>query len=565
MKYLLAHDIGTSGDKAALFSADGHLIASKTVSYQTFYAQGGAIEQRPQDWWEAVCQATRAVMAGVDPAQIAAVCFGGMGHCCTCLDEQGNFLAPSLLWSDSRSGQEQAELEAAFGAKKCYEVTGHKCSTAYTITKLMWIKKHWPEVYQKTHKVLTAKDVIVYRLTGRMCTDYSDACGYMAYDYKKMAWAPEIIAAAGLRQELFPEIVSGREVAGYVTRQAAAETGLAEGTPVVPGGMDGGVAHQPPVVLCQPCHRGAVQLRRQQNALFTGKDLRQCVVKIDAPAWESSRLSDLGELTDQYVEWLHRLSGLPVGAFLNHPLEIAEVLDKRRCKEKLIQNNVPVTQMYPQRFSCGEELISYLKEHRIGQVFVKPVRGSGAAGVAALRFSPGNGRMALYTCAASEQDVLFNTKRMYRLEGKKAADFLDRLLKLDCVVERWHGKASWQGYCYDLRVILQAGRVDYIFPRLSKGPITNLHLNNHSVEFEELHLERKTTERIKEVCLRAAECYPGLGSMGMDVLLEQGSLEPRIIEINAQGDLLHRDVYGENRIYKRQIDIIEKMLHDLPQ
>ena len=116
MKYLLAHDIGTSGDKAALFSADGHLIASKTVSYQTFYAQGGAIEQRPQDWWEAVCQATRAVMAGVDPAQIAAVCFGGMGHCCTCLDEQGNFLAPSLLWSDSRSGQEQAELEAAFGA-----------------------------------------------------------------------------------------------------------------------------------------------------------------------------------------------------------------------------------------------------------------------------------------------------------------------------------------------------------------------------------------------------------------------------------------------------------------
>ena len=55
MKYLLAHDIGTSGDKAALFSADGHLIASKTVSYQTFYAQGGAIEQRPQDWWEAVC------------------------------------------------------------------------------------------------------------------------------------------------------------------------------------------------------------------------------------------------------------------------------------------------------------------------------------------------------------------------------------------------------------------------------------------------------------------------------------------------------------------------------
>ena len=79
MKYLLAHDIGTSGDKAALFSADGRLIASKMVPYETFYAEGGAIEQNPQDWWQAVCQATRAVTAKIDPAQIAAVCFGGMG------------------------------------------------------------------------------------------------------------------------------------------------------------------------------------------------------------------------------------------------------------------------------------------------------------------------------------------------------------------------------------------------------------------------------------------------------------------------------------------------------
>lgn len=312
-------------------------------------------------------------------------------------------------------------------------------------------------------------------------------------------------------------------------------------------------------------YSGTAGRQREQGAPSAGKELRQYVVKIDAPEWESSRLGDLGELTSRYVEWLHRLSRLPAGAFLNHPLEIAEALDKRRCKEKLIRNDIPVTQLYPERFSCGEELIAFLEKNRIGQVFVKPVRGSGAAGVAALRFSPGNGRMVLYTCAAVEQGILFNTKRMYRLEGKKAADFLDCLLKLDCIVERWHGKASWQGYCYDLRVIVQGGRIDYILPRLSKGPITNLHLNNHSMKFEELHLEGKITERIEEACLRAAGCYPGLNSMGMDVLLEQGSLTPRIIEINAQGDLLHRDVYEENRIYGRQIELITKMLRNLPQ
>ena len=243
MKYLLAHDVGTSGDKAALFSQDGSLIASCTQAYETFYGPGGAVWQRPEDWWAAVCRATKAVTAGVDAAQIAAVCFGGMGHCCTCLDRAGNFLAPSLLWNDARSGAEQRELEAAFGARRCYQVTGHRCSTAYTITKLMWVKKHWPEVYGSTHRVLTAKDVIVYKLTGRMCTDYSDACGYMAYDYARGAWDEQIIRAAGLKMEMFPEIVSGREVAGFVTREAAEQTGLMEGTPVVPGGMDGQVAN----------------------------------------------------------------------------------------------------------------------------------------------------------------------------------------------------------------------------------------------------------------------------------------------------------------------------------
>lgn len=302
----------------------------------------------------------------------------------------------------------------------------------------------------------------------------------------------------------------------------------------------------------------------EQGTGFGVENPEQYIVKIDAPEWESSRLEDLAGLTDRYGEWLRRLSDLPAGGFLNHPLEIAEVLDKGRCKEKLIRNNVPATQMYEKRFSCGEELLVFMEEHRVSQVFVKPVKGAGAAGVAALRFAPGSGRIALYTCAALEGGHIFNTKRMYRLEGKKGAVFLDSLLKLDCVVERWYGKASFQGYCYDLRVVVQEGRIDYILPRLSRGPITNLHLNNHSMEFGELHLEKGTEERIGDICTRAAECCPGLKSIGMDVLLEQGSLEPRIIELNAQGDLLHRDVYGENRIYRRQTAIMAEMGRKLP-
>lgn len=294
------------------------------------------------------------------------------------------------------------------------------------------------------------------------------------------------------------------------------------------------------------------------------KELCRRVVKIDPPEWESSRLSKLEELTGRYGEWLRRLSRLPGGNFLNHPLDIEEVLDKRRCKERLAREGVSVTKMYGESFSCGEELLAFMRDRRIGQVFVKPVTGAGAAGVSALRFSPKTGRIVLYTCGILEGGEIFNTKRMFRLEGKEGAAFLDSLLSLDCAVERWYGKAVFGEYSYDLRVIVQGGRIDYILPRLSKGPITNLHLNNHSMEFGDLRLDKGTMEGIRELCFKAAACYPGLKSIGMDVLLEKRSLRPRIIEMNAQGDLLHRDVYGENRIYGRQIDIMAEMLKNLP-
>ena len=288
--------------------------------------------------------------------------------------------------------------------------------------------------------------------------------------------------------------------------------------------------------------------------------IESSIVKIDAPEWESSRLKELGELTGRYEEQLYRLSRMPFGAFLNHPCDIAEVLDKQKCKKRLVENGVAVTEMYDGIFSRREELLDFMRENRVYQVFLKPVKGSGAAGVTAFRFSPVKGEIVLYTCAALDQDGIVNTKRLYRLEGEDAAALVDQLLELDCVVEKWHRKDTFQEYCYDLRVIVQDGRVDYILPRLSRGPITNLHLNNHAMEFERLNLDKAVTDSIVELCIRAADCYPGLKSIGMDVLLEKGSRKPYIIEMNAQGDLLHRDVYGGNRIYKRQIEIMQSTM-----
>ena len=290
--------------------------------------------------------------------------------------------------------------------------------------------------------------------------------------------------------------------------------------------------------------------------------IENCIVKIDAPQWDSCRLKELDELAGQYKEQLFRLVRMSFGGFFNHPSDIAEVLDKRKCKQKLAENGIAVTKMYDESFSCSEELLDFMRESRVHQIFLKPMRGSGAAGVTAVRFSPVSGKIVLYTCGALDQGEVVNTKRLYRLEGENAAAFLDKLLELDCVVEKWHSKDTFQEYCYDLRVIVQDRRIDYILPRLSKGPITNLHLNNHSMEFDKLNLDRAVIENISETCLRAADCYPGLKSIGMDVLLEKGHRKPYIIEMNAQGDLLHRDVYGENRIYRRQVEIMRAMMSE---
>jgi len=290
------------------------------------------------------------------------------------------------------------------------------------------------------------------------------------------------------------------------------------------------------------------------------EDLNRCIVKIDAPKWDSCKLGELSRLTDWYSKQLCALAELPVGAFFNHPVDILALLDKRRCKQKLSENNIAVTKMFLEEFSDSEELLCFMQKNRLAQIFIKPLTGSGAAGVTALRFSPHKNKIVLYCCTDIIDGELVNVKKLVRLEDRAAVSFLDKLLKLDCIIEQWYAKSDVQGYCYDLRVIVQEHKIDYILPRLSKSPITNLHLNNFSIDFSALHIKAPVLEELKDLCMRAAACYPRLNSIGMDVLIEKGSEKSYIVEMNGQGDLLHKDVYNINSIYRHQVEMIKKMM-----
>lgn len=317
-------------------------------------------------------------------------------------------------------------------------------------------------------------------------------------------------------------------------------------------------------------------------------------LKIDPPLWESCCLDELNILAQDYekkLQWLAELGKKRQITFLNKPEDILALLDKRACKRRLAEAGIPVTEeldgigrtVFPVAEtldSVGQAvlpvaetldgvgradlLLGSMERRRIFQVFIKPVCGSGAAGAAAFRWQPRSGRMILYTCAMENPETgrLVNTKRLRRFtDRKQVLSMIGRLLELGCIVERWYAKAEHNGLSYDLRAVVQDGRMDFILARLSSGPITNLHLNNHPLKGNELGLPCHVMEDVEQLCIRAAGCYPELRSVGIDVLLEKGSLRPRIIELNGQGDLIYQDIYDQNRIYLHQAEMMKEWLY----
>lgn len=243
-KYLLAHDLGTSGNKATLYTTDGSLVASRTCPYDTHYFNGNWAEQDPQDWWSAICRSTQELLieAKADPSDVAVVALSGQMMGCTPVDRDGNPLRPSILYCDQRATREAAQVLSKIDPKSFYDIAGHRVSPSYSLEKLMWIRDHEPEIYARTHRTLCAKDYINCCLTGRVATDYSDASGTNAFDLNTFRWSEKIIGLAELDGEKFPEPLPSTAILGPVTSRAARETGLREGTPVAVGGGDGSCA-----------------------------------------------------------------------------------------------------------------------------------------------------------------------------------------------------------------------------------------------------------------------------------------------------------------------------------
>jgi xylulokinase len=238
-RYILAHDLGTSGNKATLFTTEGKLVGSVTVPYGTRYFNNNWAEQEPEDWWNAVCSSTQSLVRAVDTRELAVIAFSGQMMGCLCVDRDGRPLRPAILYSDQRAVKECDAILQRIDAKEFYRITGHRASASYSVEKLMWVKEHEPEVYAKTFKMLHAKDYLNFRLTGAMATEFSDASGTNVLDLNTLRWSEKLVGITGIDGEKLPALKASTDVVGTLTAAAAAALGLPPGIPVVAGGGDG--------------------------------------------------------------------------------------------------------------------------------------------------------------------------------------------------------------------------------------------------------------------------------------------------------------------------------------
>lgn len=240
MAWYLALDVGTTSLKAAAISDQGELLATATSRYPTFRPAPNCVEQDPKDWWRAGVNAIAQLLADLTarPSQLRAIGLSGMAATHVLLDDAGQPLRPAILWQDTRAGSEAEELCRRLGTRPWEEYFGIALapSASQQVARMLWLARNEPEVLQRTRYVLGAKDYLAFRLTGNLMTDRTSSLGFTHLGSGALHEA--VAQAAEFDPAKLPPRCNPSDLVGVVTADAAAATGLPQGTPVTSGMID---------------------------------------------------------------------------------------------------------------------------------------------------------------------------------------------------------------------------------------------------------------------------------------------------------------------------------------
>ncbi|GAB4518188.1 MAG: xylulokinase [Anaerolineae bacterium] len=261
MASILGIDIGTSSVKAIVYDTETHtVLAVANQEYPIYNPQPGYAEQHPDDWWQAVIQVTRRVVAATSQP-VAAIGLTGQMHGTVLLDAAHKPLHPAIIWADQRSASVIPSMIEAVGAARYASIAGTLPAAGFMGPTLVWLQQHQPHILDEARHVLLPKDEVRLRLTGQLATEVSDAASTGIFDISHQHWSEEIIKTVGIPTHILPHILDSTTIAGELTTSSAAALSLTPGIPVVAGCAD-----QP----AQAIANGLVSMGRASVTIGTG-------------------------------------------------------------------------------------------------------------------------------------------------------------------------------------------------------------------------------------------------------------------------------------------------------
>ena len=233
--HAVGFDLGTSGLKAVLADEAGQVIRTARRSYPLQTPLAGWTEQDPEVWWQALLVTCRTLLEGGMAPD--AVGLTGQMHSAVILDAQQSSLHPAILWNDQRTIRECAEIRERFGDAMA-GWTGNHIRTAFTASKILWLRRHHPDVHARLSAILLPKDFLRLRLTGIQATDVTDASGTGLFDVHRRRWSGHALEALAIARDWMPEAHELARLVASVDSRGAAASGLRAGTPVAAGAGD---------------------------------------------------------------------------------------------------------------------------------------------------------------------------------------------------------------------------------------------------------------------------------------------------------------------------------------
>jgi xylulokinase len=239
-EYIIAHDVGTGGNKAVLVDPQGHIRGSAFEPYEVAYPRPDWAEQKPEEWWRAITRSTQQLLAksGVQPREILCLTYSTQMLGVVPVDGSGTLLRPAIIWLDARAQRQAEQIMRRFlGPKVFAAAAGAPISGKDVMPKMLWLKQNEPDVYNRTAKFLDVSGYLLYRSTDLMVADWT-AASVVGLDLKKKQWMTWLFNYVGLDPAKLPALVKSTDRIGGLTAQAASECGLLEGTPVIAGAGD---------------------------------------------------------------------------------------------------------------------------------------------------------------------------------------------------------------------------------------------------------------------------------------------------------------------------------------